>query len=122
MVDMRSVSCSLILADAPARFTSPRCFPECPVGRMTPLACRDAPTNNCPLALSTFCSDIDIIHNETTSLTGQSKDVLSNLFTLTASINPDHIIMPDADRGAEKSENGHTEIQSGNAILPLNKN
>ena len=32
-------SCSLILADAPARFTSPRCSPDCPVSRMTPLAC-----------------------------------------------------------------------------------
>ena len=36
-------SCSLVLADAPARFTSPRCFLEFHVGRMTPLACRVAP-------------------------------------------------------------------------------
>ena len=36
-------SCSLVLADAPARFTSPRCFLEFSVGMMTPLACRDAP-------------------------------------------------------------------------------
>jgi hypothetical protein len=41
MVDARS--CSLVLAEAPARFTSPRCFPEFPVGTMTPLACRVAP-------------------------------------------------------------------------------
>jgi hypothetical protein len=47
MVDARS--CSLVLIPfacahcIPARFTSPRCFPEFLVGRMTPLACRAAP-------------------------------------------------------------------------------
>jgi len=29
-------SCSLVLADAPAHFTSPRCFPEFPIGRRRP--------------------------------------------------------------------------------------
>jgi len=53
-------------------------------------------------ALSAFCSDIEIIHDETKRLTGQTKEVLSDLFELTASVDPDLILMPDADRWMPK--------------------
>jgi DNA polymerase I len=53
-------------------------------------------------ALSAFCSDIEIIHDETTLLTGQTKDVLADLFFIIASIDPDLILMPDADRWMPK--------------------
>lgn len=56
-------------------------------------------------ALSVSCSDIEIIHDETTRLTGPTKDVLSDLFALTASVDPDLILMPDADRWMPKIQN-----------------
>ena len=39
-------------------------------------------------ALSALCSDVEILHEETTRLTGETKSVLADLFPLIASIDP----------------------------------
>ncbi len=53
-------------------------------------------------AISAFCTDVEIIHEKTTRLTGQTKDVLADLFFLIAAIDPDLILMSDADRWMPK--------------------
>jgi len=53
-------------------------------------------------ALSALCTDIEIIHEKSERLTGRTKTVLADLFSLVASIDPDLILMPDADRWMPK--------------------
>ena len=48
-------------------------------------------------ALSALCSDVEVIHNRTERLTGQTREVLADLFLLVGSLDPDVILMPDAD-------------------------
>ena len=48
-------------------------------------------------ALSALCSDIEVIHERTERLTGQTKEVLTDLFALVRSLDPDVILMPNAD-------------------------
>jgi DNA polymerase I len=48
-------------------------------------------------ALSALCSDVEVIHKHADRLTGRTKDVLADLFALVDSIDPDVILMPDAD-------------------------
>jgi DNA polymerase I len=48
-------------------------------------------------ALSALCSDIEVIHDRTERLTGQTKEVLTDLFALVRSLDPDVILMPNAD-------------------------
>jgi DNA polymerase I len=48
-------------------------------------------------ALTAMCTDIEIIHRRTERLTGKSKTVLMDLFGLVRSLDPDVVLMPDAD-------------------------
>jgi len=48
-------------------------------------------------ALSSLCSDVEVIHERKERLTGQTRDVLDDLFGLVGSLDPDVILMPDAD-------------------------
>jgi DNA polymerase I len=48
-------------------------------------------------SLSPLCSDVEVIHEHTERLTGRARDVLEDLFGLVGSLDPDVILMPDAD-------------------------
>ncbi len=48
-------------------------------------------------ALAEPCSGIEVIHERTEQLTGQPREVLADLFTLVGSLDPDIILMPNAD-------------------------
>jgi len=48
-------------------------------------------------ALSSLCSDVEVIHGCTERLSGQTKNVLFDLFALIGALDPDVILMPGAD-------------------------
>jgi DNA polymerase I len=48
-------------------------------------------------ALAELCSGIEVIHERTERLTGQPREVLADLFALIGSLDPDIILMPNAD-------------------------
>ena len=48
-------------------------------------------------ALSSRCSDVEVIHGCTERLSGQTKNVLFDLFALIGALDPDVILMPGAD-------------------------
>jgi len=48
-------------------------------------------------ALSSTCSDIEVIHERAEHLRGTGRDVLNDLFLLVAGCDPDVVLMPDAD-------------------------
>jgi DNA polymerase I len=48
-------------------------------------------------ALAELCSGIEVIHERTERLTGQPREVLEDLFALVGSLDPDIILMPNAD-------------------------
>jgi DNA polymerase, archaea type len=48
-------------------------------------------------ALSSVCSDVEVVCEHTERFAGQAKEVLGNLFLLIGSLDPDVILMPDAD-------------------------
>jgi DNA polymerase I len=70
-------------------------------------------------ALSSVCSDVEVICGHTERLTGQAQDVLADLFSLVQSHNPDVILMPDADTwipGIKK------EAQRLGLVMPFSRN
>jgi DNA polymerase I len=48
-------------------------------------------------ALTRTCSDVEVIHDRTEKLTGPARNVLSDLFSLVSSVDPEVILMSDAD-------------------------
>jgi DNA polymerase I len=48
-------------------------------------------------ALAEPCTGIEVIHERTERLTGQPREVLADLFALVGSLDPDIILMPNAD-------------------------
>jgi DNA polymerase I len=70
-------------------------------------------------ALSALCSDVEVIHESTEQLTGPTKNVLSDLFVLITSINPDVILMPDADTWMPRIQK---EAQKYRLAMPFSRN
>jgi DNA polymerase I len=70
-------------------------------------------------ALSTLCSDVEVIHECTERLTGQTKNVLADLFVLVMSIDPDVILMPDADSWMPRIQK---EAQKHGLTMPFSRN
>ena len=70
-------------------------------------------------ALSTVCSDVEVICGHTERLTGQAQDVLADLFSLVQSHNPDVILMPDADTWMPRIKK---EAQHHGLVMPFSRN
>jgi DNA polymerase I len=70
-------------------------------------------------ALSSFCTDIDVIHNRTEHLTGQTETMLEDLFCLVSTLNPDVILMPDADTWMPKIQK---QARNYNLAMPFSRN
>ena len=70
-------------------------------------------------ALSSLCSDVEVIHEYTERLTGQTNDVLADLFVLVRSLNPDVILMPDADTWMPRIQK---EAQKHGLAMPFSRN
>jgi DNA polymerase I len=70
-------------------------------------------------ALSRLCSDVEVIHECTERLTGRTKNVLADLFVLVRSIDPDVILMPDADTWMPRIQK---EAQKHGLSLPFSRN
>jgi len=48
-------------------------------------------------SLTPLCTDIEVVHGRTERLTGETKTVLADLFGFVSSLDPEVILMPDAD-------------------------
>jgi DNA polymerase I len=70
-------------------------------------------------ALSAPCSDVEVIHECTERLTGQANDVLADLFALVRSLDPDVILMPDADTWMPRIRK---EAQKHGLAMPFSRN
>jgi DNA polymerase I len=70
-------------------------------------------------ALSSLCSDVEVICGHTERLTGQAQDVLADLFSLVQSYNPDVILMPDADTWMPRIQK---EAQHLGLAMPFSRN
>jgi DNA polymerase I len=70
-------------------------------------------------ALSSVCSDVEVICGHTERLTGQTHDVLADLFSLVQSHNPDVILMPDADTWMPRIKK---ESQHHGLVMPFSRN
>ena len=70
-------------------------------------------------ALSSLCSDVEVIHERTERLTGQTKNVLADLFALIKSIDPEVILMPDADTWMPRIQK---EAQKHGLVMPFSRN
>jgi DNA polymerase I len=69
-------------------------------------------------ALPALCSDVEVIHERTERLTGQTKNVLVDLFGLVTSIDPDVILMPDADSWMPRIQK---EAQKHGLAMPFSR-
>jgi len=70
-------------------------------------------------ALSTLLSDVEVIHECTERLTGLTKNVLADLCVLVSSIDPDVILMPDADTWVPRIQK---EAQKHGIAMPFSRN
>jgi DNA polymerase I len=70
-------------------------------------------------ALSSVCSDVEVICGHTERLTGKAQDVLADLFSLVQSHNPDVILMPDADTWMPRIKK---EAQRHGLVMPFSRN
>src|SRR5208337_478651 len=70
-------------------------------------------------ARSAFCTDVEVIHDETPRLTGKPEDVLADLFSMFASIDPDLILMPYADQWMPKIQK---QAQKFGLEMPFSRN
>ena len=70
-------------------------------------------------ALSSVCSDVEVICEHAERLTGQTDDVLADLFSLVRSLNPDVILMPDADTWMPRIHKG---AQTYGLAMPFSRN
>ena len=69
--------------------------------------------------LSRHCSDVEVIHECTERLTGRTRNVLADLFALVLSIDPEVILMPDADTWMPRIQK---EAQKHGLSLPFSRN
>jgi DNA polymerase I len=70
-------------------------------------------------ALSSVCSDVEVMCGHTERLTGQASDVLADLFSLVRSLDPDVILMPDADTWMPRICKG---AQKHGLVMPFSRN
>jgi len=70
-------------------------------------------------ALSSTCDEIDVIHERTEHLTGPEETVLSDLFSLVSAIDPDVILMPDADSWTPRIR---SKAQKYGLAMPFSRN
>jgi DNA polymerase, archaea type len=70
-------------------------------------------------AVSTLVSDVEVIHECIERLTGQTKNVLADLCGLVRSIDPDVILMPDADTWMPRIQK---EAQKHGIAMPFSRN
>jgi DNA polymerase I len=70
-------------------------------------------------ALSSLCSDVEVIYERTERLTGQISDVLADLFSLVRALDPDVILMPDADTWMPRIRKG---AQKHDLVMPFSRN
>jgi len=70
-------------------------------------------------ARASFCSDVEVVCDRTERLTGQTTDVLADLFVLIGSLNPDVILMPDADTWMPRIQN---EAYKHGLSMPFSRN
>jgi DNA polymerase, archaea type len=70
-------------------------------------------------ALSAPCSDVEVIHECTERLNGQTRNVLTDLFVLIATIDPDVVLMPDADSWMPRIQK---EAQKNGLAMPFSRN
>jgi DNA polymerase I len=70
-------------------------------------------------ALSSVCSDVEVICGHTERLAGQAQDVLADLFSLVSSHNPDVILMPEADTWMPRIKK---EAQRHGLVMPFSRN
>jgi len=70
-------------------------------------------------ALSSVCSDIEVICEHTGRLTGQTSEVLAQLFSFVRSLDPDVILMPDADTWMPRFRK---EAQKHGLVMPFSRN
>ncbi|MDD1692041.1 MAG: type B DNA-directed DNA polymerase [Methanoregula sp.] len=68
---------------------------------------------------SRLCSDVEVIHECTERLTGRTRNVLADLFALVLSIDPEVILMPDADTWMPRIQK---EAQKHGLSLPFSRN
>jgi len=68
---------------------------------------------------STIFSDIEVIHECTERLTGKANNVLADLFALVMSIDPEIILMPDADTWMPRIQK---EAQKHGIAMPFSRN
>ncbi len=69
--------------------------------------------------LSAFCTEVEVIHGETMRLEGSAHGLLADLFPLVRSIDPDLILMPDADRWMPKIRK---QAQKYGLEMPFSRN
>jgi DNA polymerase I len=69
--------------------------------------------------LSPLCSDVEVIHERRERLTGQTREVLGDLFGLVESLDPDVILMPDADIRIPEI---HKQAQKHGLDMPFSRN
>ena len=70
-------------------------------------------------ALSSVCSDVEVMCGHTERLAGQTEDVLADLFSLVGIIDPDVILMPDADTWMPRIQK---EAQTHGLTMPFARN
>ncbi len=69
--------------------------------------------------LSSVCSDVEVTCGRTERLTGQTDDVLADLFSLVRALDPDVILMPDADTWMPRIQK---EAQKHGLAMPFARN
>jgi len=70
-------------------------------------------------ALTRLCSDVEVIHDRTEKLTGPARTVLSDLFSLVSSIDPEVILMTDADSWMPKLQE---QAETSGLDMPFSRN
>jgi len=70
-------------------------------------------------ALSATIATIDVIHERTEHITGPEESVLSDLFSLVLAIDPDVILMPDADTWIPRIR---SSAQKSGLVMPFSRN
>ncbi len=70
-------------------------------------------------ALTSMCSDVEVMCGHTERLTGKAGDVLADLFLLVRSLNPDVILMPHADTWMPRIQK---EAQKHGLDMPFSRN
>jgi len=70
-------------------------------------------------ALTHICSDVEVIHERTERLNGPIRDILNDLFSLVSSVDPEVILMTDADTWMPKIQK---QAQKYDLEMPFSRN